>query len=64
METIVEGGRIADVGERTQAVRRAREAALAAAEAGPLDAALAPYGVAPREPKAMPMTFHPRKKAA
>jgi indolepyruvate ferredoxin oxidoreductase beta subunit len=64
LETIVEGGRIADVGERTQAVRRAREAALAAAEAGPLDAALAPYGVAPREPKAMPMTFHPRKKAA
>jgi indolepyruvate ferredoxin oxidoreductase beta subunit len=64
LETIIEGGRIADTGERTQAVRRAREAALAAAEAGPLDAALAPYGVAPREPKAMPMTFHPRKKAA
>ncbi len=64
LETIVEGGRIADTGERTQAVRRAREAALAAAEAGPLDTALAAYGVAPRESKAIPMTFHPRKKAA
>ena len=64
LETIIEGGRIADTGERAQAVKRAREAALAAAEAGPLDTALAAYGVAPREPKAIPMTFHPRKKAA
>ena len=60
MATIVEGGRIADPAARAVAVKRAREAALAAAEAGPLDAALAAYGVAPREPKAMPITFHPR----
>jgi indolepyruvate ferredoxin oxidoreductase beta subunit len=64
LETIIESGRIADTGERALAVKRAREAAMAAAEAGPLDAALATYGVAPREPKAMPIQFHPRKKAA
>ena len=60
MATIVEGGRIADPAARAVAIKRAREAALAAAEAGPLDAALAAYGVAPREPKAMPITFHRR----
>ncbi len=60
MATIVEGGRIADPTARAVAIKRAREAALAAAEAGPLDAALAAYGVAPREPKAMPVTFHRR----
>ncbi|MBL8382343.1 MAG: indolepyruvate oxidoreductase subunit beta family protein [Burkholderiales bacterium] len=58
--TVIEGDLVADAAERAIAVRRAREAALAAAEPGPLDAALAPYGVAPRAPKAVPITFHPR----
>ncbi len=60
LEGIIESDRIPDPGTRAQAIKRAREAALAAAEAGPLDAALAPYGVAPREPRAMPIRFHPR----
>ena len=60
LESIIESDRIADPFGRAQAIKRARAAALAAAEAGPLDAALAPYGVAPREPKAMPIKFHPR----
>lgn len=60
LETIVEAPRIADLGERAIAIRRARESALAAAEAGPLDATLASYGVAPREVKAVPLKFHPR----
>ena len=60
LETIIEGPRIADPAERAIAIRRARESALAGAEAGPLDATLASYGVAPREVKAMPLIFHPR----
>ena len=60
LETIVETPRIADPVERAIAIRRARESALAAAEAGPLDATLASYGVAPREVKAVPLRFHPR----
>ena len=61
LDTIIESPRIADLGERTIAIRRARESALAAAEAGPLDATLASYGVAPREIKAVPIKFHPRR---
>ncbi len=60
LETIIEAPRIADPTERTIAIRRARESALARAEAGPLDATLASYGVAPREVKAVPLKFHPR----
>ena len=60
LETIIETPRIADLTERSIAIRRARESALAAAEAGPLDATLASYGVAPREIKAVPLRFHPR----
>ena len=60
LETIIEAPRIALPAERAIAIRRARESALAGAEAGPLDATLASYGVAPREVKAMPLKFHPR----
>ncbi len=60
LETIIEAPRIADPAERAIAIRRARESALTAAEAGPLDATLASYGVAPRAVKAVPLKFHPR----
>jgi indolepyruvate ferredoxin oxidoreductase beta subunit len=60
LDTLIESDRIADPAERARAVARAREAALAGPEAGPLDAVLAPLGVAPRAPRAMPITFHPR----
>lgn len=60
LETLIENRRIADPAELARAIRKAREAALAAPEFGPLDSVLATIGVAPRAPKAMPLTFHPR----
>ncbi|MBL8380312.1 MAG: indolepyruvate oxidoreductase subunit beta family protein [Burkholderiales bacterium] len=63
LENLVESARIADAAERARAVRQAREAAQAAPEAGPLDRVLAPLGVTPRPPKAMPIRFHPRAAA-
>jgi indolepyruvate ferredoxin oxidoreductase beta subunit len=62
LETLIEGNRIADPAERARAIRSAREAALAAPDGKPLDAALAPHGVAPRAPKPVPITFHPRAR--
>lgn len=64
LEGVVENPRIADPLERARALRSSREAALASPDGRPLDALLAPHGVTPREPRAVPIAFHPRRKTA
>jgi indolepyruvate ferredoxin oxidoreductase, beta subunit len=57
MDTLVEGGAVADAAERAVAIRKAREAALADPEGRGLEGSLAAHGVAPLPPKAHPMRF-------
>jgi indolepyruvate ferredoxin oxidoreductase beta subunit len=62
MDTLVEGGALADAGARAAAVRSAREAALADPEGRGLEGSLAAHGIAPLPPKAKPLKFF--RKAA
>lgn len=57
MDTLVEGGALADAGARAAAVRNARAAALADPEGRGLEGSLAAHGIAPLPPKAKPMRF-------
>jgi indolepyruvate ferredoxin oxidoreductase beta subunit len=65
LETLVEGGTVADPQARAQAIRAAREAALADPEGRALDGSLAAHGIAPRPPESKPVRFmeRPRKAA-
>ncbi len=60
MDTLVEGGAVADAAARAQAIRMAREAALADPEGRGLEGSLAAHGIAPLPPKAKPVQFFRR----
>lgn len=60
MDTLVEGGVVADAAARAQAIRKAREAALADPEGRSLEGSLAAHGIAPLPPKAKPVQFFRR----
>jgi indolepyruvate ferredoxin oxidoreductase, beta subunit len=62
LETLVEGGAFADERTRAQAIRSARESALADPEGRALDGALAAHGIAPRPPEAKPVRFMERPR--
>ncbi|HKI63286.1 MAG TPA: indolepyruvate oxidoreductase subunit beta family protein [Burkholderiales bacterium] len=68
MDTLIEGGALADAAARAAAVREAREAALADPEGRGLEGSLAAHGIAPLPPKAKPLRFMrraaPARKAA
>jgi indolepyruvate ferredoxin oxidoreductase beta subunit len=63
LDTIVSGGTFASDAERRQAIRKAREAALADPEGRKLDQSLEAVGVPPRPPQAKPMQFFRRPPA-
>ena len=63
MDTLVEGGVVADAAARGQAIRMAREAALADPEGRSLEGSLAAHGIAPLPPKAVPVQFFRRPPA-
>ncbi|MGA8052011.1 MAG: indolepyruvate oxidoreductase subunit beta family protein [Burkholderiales bacterium] len=60
MDTLVEGGAVADATERAAAIRKAREAALADPEGRSLEGSLAAHGIAPLPPTAKPLQFFRR----
>ncbi len=62
MDTLVEGGALADGVARAAAVRSAREAALTDPEGRGLEGSLAAHGIEPLPPKAKPLKFF--RKAA
>ncbi|HUJ86165.1 MAG TPA: indolepyruvate oxidoreductase subunit beta family protein [Burkholderiales bacterium] len=62
MDTLVEGGALADAEACAAAVRDAREAALADPEGRRLEGSLAAHGIAPLPPRAKPLKFF--RKAA
>ncbi len=62
-ETLVEKPNIANAGERAQAVRAVREAALADAEGRTLEKTLSGHGIAPLPPTAKPIKFMRRSVA-
>jgi indolepyruvate ferredoxin oxidoreductase, beta subunit len=64
MDTLVEGGAVADATERASAIRKAREAALADPEGRGLEGSLAAHGIEPLPPKAKPIRFMRRATAA
>jgi indolepyruvate ferredoxin oxidoreductase beta subunit len=64
MDTLVEGGAVADAAGRSAAIRAAREAALADPEGRSLEGSLAAHGIAPLPPKAKPVQFFRRPAGA
>ena len=68
MDTLIEGGALADAAARAAAVREARKAALADPEGRGLEGSLVAHGIAPLPPKAKPVRFMrravPARKAA
>ncbi len=62
-DTLVEGGTLSDAQARAQAVRAAREGALADPEGRGLEATLAVHGIAPLPPQAKPIQFMRRPGA-
>jgi indolepyruvate ferredoxin oxidoreductase beta subunit len=63
LDTIVAGGSFVSDAERAEAIRKAREAALADPEGRKLDQSLEAVGVPPRPPQAKPMQFFRRPPA-
>jgi indolepyruvate ferredoxin oxidoreductase beta subunit len=61
LDTLVEGGIVADDRARVDAIRRAREAALADPEGRKLEQSLETHGIAPLPPKPKPIVFSRRK---
>jgi indolepyruvate ferredoxin oxidoreductase beta subunit len=65
LDTLVEGGTLPDDRTRTEAIRKAREAALADPEGRKLEQSLEAHGIAPLPPRAHPLKFarKPRPEA-
>jgi len=61
LDTLVEGGAVADPRARAEAIRAARESALADPEGRTLEGSLATHGVAPLPPMPKPVRFMRRK---
>jgi len=57
LDTLVEGGAVADPRERAEAIRKAREAALADPEGRKLEQSLESHGIAPLPPMPKPVRF-------
>lgn len=62
LDTLVEGGAVPDDRARIEAIRKAREAALADPEGRKLEQALESHGIAPLPPKPKPVKFIRRPK--
>jgi indolepyruvate ferredoxin oxidoreductase beta subunit len=62
LDTLVEGDAVSDKGRRAEAVREAREAALADPEGRTLEGSLAAHGIAPLPPKPKPVRFMARPR--
>jgi len=63
LDTLVEGGAIGDPDVRAEAIRAAREGALADPEGRKLEQTLEAQGIAPLPPRSKPMKFMRRPKA-
>jgi indolepyruvate ferredoxin oxidoreductase, beta subunit len=63
METLVESEAVAEAQARAQAIRAARDAALAEPEGRELESSLAAHGIAPAPPEAKPVRFMERPRA-
>jgi indolepyruvate ferredoxin oxidoreductase beta subunit len=61
LDTLVEGGAVPDDRARVEAIRKAREAALADPEGRKLEQSLETHGIAPLPPKPKPIVFSPRR---
>ncbi len=64
MDALVEGGAVGDVRERANAIRAARESALADPEGRALEGSLEKVGIAPLPPRPQPVQFVRRPGAA
>ena len=62
LETLVEGAAVGEAQARAQAIRAARESALADPEGRTLEGALAAHGIAPAPPEAKPVRFMERPR--
>ena len=62
LDTLVESGAVPDARARIEAIRRAREAALADPEGRKLEQSLETHGIAPLPPKPKPVQFMRRPK--
>ena len=63
LDTLVEGGAVRGDRDRIEAIRTAREAALADPEGRKLEQSLEAHGIAPLPPKAKPMKFMRRPRS-
>jgi indolepyruvate ferredoxin oxidoreductase beta subunit len=63
LDTLVEGGAVPDDRARIEAIRKAREAALADPEGRKLEQSLETHGIAPLPPKPKPVKFMRRPQA-
>ncbi len=63
LETLVEGAAVGEAQARAQAIRAAREAALADPEGRALEGSLSAHGIAPAPPEAKPVRFMERPRA-
>ncbi|HEY6239427.1 MAG TPA: indolepyruvate oxidoreductase subunit beta family protein [Burkholderiales bacterium] len=63
LDTLVEGGAIADDRARVEAIRKAREAALADPEGRKLEQSLEAHGITPLPPKPKPVKFMRRPQS-
>jgi indolepyruvate ferredoxin oxidoreductase beta subunit len=61
LDTLVEGDAVPDDRTRIEAIRKAREAALADPEGRKLELSLETHGIAPRPPRPKPIVFSRRK---
>jgi indolepyruvate ferredoxin oxidoreductase beta subunit len=61
LDTLVEGGAVPDDRARIEAIRKAREAALADPEGRKLEQSLETHGIAPLPPRPKPIVFSPRR---
>jgi indolepyruvate ferredoxin oxidoreductase beta subunit len=61
LDTLVEGGAVPDARARIEAIRKAREAALADPEGRKLEQSLEAHGIAPLPPRPKPIVFSRRK---
>jgi indolepyruvate ferredoxin oxidoreductase, beta subunit len=63
LDTLVEGGAVPDAQARAQAIRTARDSALADPEGRALEGSLSAHGIAPLPPEAKPVRFMERPRA-
>jgi indolepyruvate ferredoxin oxidoreductase beta subunit len=63
LDTLVEGGALADERARVEAIRKAREAALADPEGRKLEQSLESHGIAPLPPRLKPVRFMRRPQS-